>query len=145
MVAYQGKQWSGGGLPEDDVRGEDIPLGSRILHAVLDYNILIANRFAPMRAIEALQEREGRYDPEVLTALANVIDPDQVSYTIEMDVDRIRPGMVLGQDIITNSAIKIADRGETVTAVLIERLRHLTKGCDFMGSVTIEVADEATA
>ena len=44
IVAYQEKHFDGQGLPADDVKGESIPLGARILKATLDYECLRSAR-----------------------------------------------------------------------------------------------------
>jgi len=42
IILYQEKDYNGGGIPENDVLGEAIPLGARALHAALDFDTLVA-------------------------------------------------------------------------------------------------------
>src|SRR5207237_4048082 len=69
MIAYQEKRYNGGGPPHDGTRGAEIPLGGRVLKIALDYDKLAAAQFGRQEAYQALAQREGWYDPELLAAL----------------------------------------------------------------------------
>jgi len=77
IVAYQDKLYDGRGFPSDDVRGTDIPLGSRILKAALDLDTLLSTGSRPETALAEINRRQGWYDPAVLAALAKVVETEE--------------------------------------------------------------------
>lgn len=125
IVAYQEKLFEGGGVPKDEVKGEAIPLGSRILKAVVDFDILIANGLAKADAITKLDRRKGAYDPAVVAALAEVIK-EQARYTLrKVHLIGMTPGMVLAEDLYGvrgEETILLMAKGREVNETVIEYL-----------------------
>jgi len=100
IVAYQEKHFEGNGVPENAVQGEDIPLGARILKAVVDLDILLANGMPKAEAITKLERRKGVYDPKAVAALAEVIN-EQARYAMQkVHLHALVPGMILAEDLI---------------------------------------------
>ncbi len=73
IVGYQHKNWDGSGFPPDERRGEQIPLGARILRTALAFDDLIQLGLDPVSALIALRDQEGAHDPAVVRALAAVL------------------------------------------------------------------------
>ncbi len=69
IIGYQDHRFSGEGRPPGTRQGESIPLGSRILKCVLDFDALTMAGTLPDVAVAELLRRPGWYDPKVLTAL----------------------------------------------------------------------------
>ena len=78
LVRHEHERWDGLGYP-DGLRGEEIPVGSRIILACDAYNAMITARpyREPKSADEALAELErgsgGQFDPNVIDALIEVL------------------------------------------------------------------------
>ena len=78
MVRHEHERWDGGGYP-DGLRGDGIPMGSRIIFACDAYSAMITARpyRAPISTEDAVQElRRGagsQFDPTVLDALLRVL------------------------------------------------------------------------
>jgi diguanylate cyclase (GGDEF)-like protein len=78
LVRHEHERWDGQGYP-DGLRGEDIPIGSRIILACDAYNAMITARpyREPMSHEEALRELErgagAQFDPRVVEALVRVL------------------------------------------------------------------------
>lgn len=133
IVAYQEKHFEGGGAPRDDVKGEQIPLGARILKTVVDFDILIANGLPKAEAVTKLERRKGVYDPAVVSALAEVLN-EQARYTLQkVHLIGLTPGMILAEDLFGqrgNETILLMAKGrelnETVIAYLIDNSRSIT-------------------
>jgi len=78
MVRYHHEHWDGSGYPSG-LRGEEIPLGSRIILVADALDALVSDR--PYRrgrtkeeAMQILRENAGRqFDPKVVEALASII------------------------------------------------------------------------
>jgi response regulator RpfG family c-di-GMP phosphodiesterase len=125
IVAYQEKQFEGGGAPKDTVRGEQIPLGARILKAVVDFDILLANGMAKGEAMAKLDRRKGMYDPAVVAALAEVIS-EHARYTLQkVHLHGLEPGMIMAEDLFgvrgTETLLLVA-KGRELNATVIEFL-----------------------
>jgi response regulator RpfG family c-di-GMP phosphodiesterase len=132
IVAYQEKHFEGGGVPKDDLKGELIPLGARILKAVVDFDILLANGMPKGEAITKLDRRKGVYDPAVVAALAEVIR-EQARYTLQkVHLHSLAPGMIMAEDLYgTRGAENILliakgrELNETVIAYLVDNSRTI--------------------
>jgi response regulator RpfG family c-di-GMP phosphodiesterase len=73
------ERYDGTGVPHG-LRGEEIPLGGRIIGVAAAYDELVSANGAalpPAAAVDALRGRGGFYDPDVLNALA-VLQPSAV-------------------------------------------------------------------
>jgi response regulator RpfG family c-di-GMP phosphodiesterase len=125
IVAYQEKHFEGGGAPRDDVKGEHIPLGARMLKAVVDFDILLANGLPKAEAITKLDRRKGVYDPAIVAALAEVIR-EQARYTLQkVHLHALAPGMILAEDLIGqrgDETILLMAKGRELNDTAIEFL-----------------------
>jgi len=132
IVAYQEKRFDGGGAPKDDVQGEQIPLGARILKAAADFDILLANGLAKAEAITKLDRRKGAYDPAVVAALAQVIS-EQARYTLQkVHLHALAPGMILAEDLVGQRGeetlllmVKGRELNDTAIEFLIDNARNI--------------------
>ena len=69
IVRYQNKQFDGAGLPEDSVKGEALPLGSRLLKILGDLAQLQREAMGRRQAMDEMQSRLGWYDPVLFHAV----------------------------------------------------------------------------
>ncbi|MDP2847497.1 MAG: response regulator [Humidesulfovibrio sp.] len=132
IVGYQEKHFEGGGVPKDDVKGEQIPLGARILKAVVDFDILLANGMPKGDAITKLDRRKGVYDPAVLAALAKVLTEHARYVMQKVHLLGLTPGMIMAEDLYgvrgTETLLLIAkgrEMNETVIEYLIDNSRSI--------------------
>jgi len=79
IVRHHHENWDGSGYP-DGLRGEQIPIGARILSVVDCFDALTSDRpyrraFATDKALSVIRERRGvMYDPAVVDALLRISD-----------------------------------------------------------------------
>ena len=77
LVRSSGERWDGGGYP-DSLRGDQIPLGSRVVAVCDAYAAMVSERpysvaMRPSRALEELHRAAGsQFDPEVVAAFEQV-------------------------------------------------------------------------
>ena len=77
LVRSSGERWDGGGYP-DSLRGEQIPLGSRVVAVCKAYAAMVSERpysiaMLPSRVLEELRSGAGsQFDPEVVAAFERV-------------------------------------------------------------------------
>jgi len=124
IVCYQQKQFDGGGSPRDACRGEEIPLGSRILKAALDFDSLISHASTPEMAIAEMLHRKGWYDPRILEALRTVLNVTQAHVVREVKIDELVDGMILARDVKSQQGTLLCAKGQEVTKAVRIRLRN---------------------
>ena len=119
--------FDGSGSPRGAPQGESIPLGARILKLVSDYDFLEAGGASPGVAISTLQGRKGRYDPKLLGALGRVKNK-AASGAGGIGLASLQVGMLLVQDVMSNTGSLLVPRGHEVTNAILSRLRALEPG-----------------
>ena len=143
IIAYQEKHYDGGGSPQDNVKGDEIPLGARILHAALDFDKLIEGKMGHIEAIEELEKRNNRYDPNVIQSLKLTIQPTIHFETKQVRLSELRPGMKIGQEITTTFGYPLVDIGHVVTAAFCVRLRNFVESGMINEPFTVQVPVKA--
>lgn len=82
MILYQNKFFDGTGFPMDNLSGENIPLGARILKIALDFDTLIVQGKTAALAIECLKRSRGFYDPNMVYAFERHIRTHSSDYSM---------------------------------------------------------------
>lgn len=73
IILYSRKDFDGAGFPSDDVAGEALPVGARILRVVNDYLQHRQRGIASPDALERMRLSAGVYDPEILRHLRETV------------------------------------------------------------------------
>ena len=126
IVYYQEKHFDGSGIPGDSVSGEGIPLGARILKAVLDFDALEVSGHTDLEALSRLNKKQNRYDPNVLNAFEFVIRNRLTHETRVISVSEFEENMVLDEDVQTLKGQMLLSKGQEVSWPLIERLTNFS-------------------
>ncbi len=109
--------------------GLSLPLGARILRIALDHDALEAHCADEGVALAAMRGRERLYDPDLLEVFATVVTGDSGSRRVrEIRSGQLRPGMMLADDVRSDTGALLIARGHTATDQLIARLRNLRSG-----------------
>jgi response regulator RpfG family c-di-GMP phosphodiesterase len=144
MIRYQAKGYDGSGLPADEVLGDAIPLGARILKVLWDFSELEETRKNRTVALEELKLRPRAYDPKVMAALAEWLAASRpVAFARSLRLRELRTGMILVE------AIRAADGGLVLPTGLrlgpghLELLASLTRLLELQEPVVILVSEEA--
>jgi response regulator RpfG family c-di-GMP phosphodiesterase len=127
IVAYQEKDFSGQGTPIDSVKGSAIPIGARILHAVLKYDMLVSSGKSSRQAIAAMKSQSVFYDPSVLKALSNVVNKEIPREIRNITLVELEDGMILADDIITSKDLLLVNKGVEISISHIIRLKNFAK------------------
>ena len=123
IISCQEKHFDGSGIPHDDRQGLEIPLGARILKAVLDFDTLEAGNTPKSEIMRILKTRPGVYDPRVLTFLGAVVAAEEGFEIRYVTTAQLKDGMILAQDVITVDGRLLIARGYQVNKTMRERLR----------------------
>lgn len=153
IILYHHKCYSGAGFPRDDVRGEDIPMESRIIKALSDFVEMEMVNSSRTVAYRTLMMHYGWYDPlvveaidETLVRLGSQIDEDTelgspmeaeeslvdaVSHRYtDKEVHELVAGDVLFSDLVLLDGKKILPKGVMLSPIFLEKVLnyHRIKG-----------------
>ena len=78
-VRYARKRFDGAGTPDDDLTGEEIPVGARLLRVLADLAEIQASGVPLSNAFGMMQRREGVYDPKILETAQSCFAPARKS------------------------------------------------------------------
>ncbi len=120
-VRYAHKNYDGSGPPDDDLAGDALPVGARILALTLDYDQLLVSGHDSGEALGRLAEQAGWYDPAVLRALSAALEAEGAVLRAVRLAD-LQEGMELVHDIVSLTGEVLVPRGRVVTALLRDRL-----------------------
>ncbi len=99
--------------------------GAAILKLVLDFDALQVTGLSAETALATLRGRAGWYDPALVAALAEETGETAHASTIhELRLAELRIGMLLADDVVSDTAMLLVARGQEVTTGLLERLRN---------------------
>jgi response regulator RpfG family c-di-GMP phosphodiesterase len=124
IVAFQEKNFDGSGFPNIAKRGEEIPLGARILKVALDFDALEIAGQTKGKALEELKRRTGCYDSRVLESLEAVIKAEARYLLKSVRVMDMTDSMILAEDVKTVKGLLLVTKGQELTKPLLERLRR---------------------
>ena len=122
IIACQDRHFDGKGHIAHPRKGENIPLGARILKVVLDFDTLESKGLSKVDALKELGRHLGWYDPAVLKAFEAVLGVSKRYRVKDEPVSRLKPQMILGEDVKTINGQLLISRGQEVTLALKERL-----------------------
>lgn len=128
MVRHHHERFYGGGFP-DRLKGQEIPLGSRIIAVADAYDNALNARSGyqsnlPERVLKQIQARSpSEFDPEVLQAMGRFLrEGDRIQLEVEeieiKDSD-LRAGMKLSRDIRNAKGVLLVPAGSIITAKTI--------------------------
>ena len=132
IIACQHKRFDGSGFPADDLKGEAIPIGARMLRALSDLADLERKGKTRASALEVMRTRQGWYDPQIVEALSSPIlaatlDQDTPAKpTLAVTLPQLRVGQVLSADVLGHDGIMIVCAGTKITPGLMERLKNFS-------------------
>jgi response regulator RpfG family c-di-GMP phosphodiesterase len=128
-VRYQHKNFDGTGFPQDAVRGEALPLGSRLLKILADLAALQSEHTNRSAALNEMETRLGCYDPVMLETVreyygVGVAARAEAGSRIAIALADLAPGMVLRSDIETKDGILIVAAGHHLTEMTLAKIKN---------------------
>lgn len=121
-ILYQEKCYNGDGVPFDDIKGDDIPFGARMLKVVLDYMRCVRKDESPEASFAKLEKQKQLYDPNILAAFKKTI-----AITLQeqrVGIRDLKTDMVLRQDIRTTRGQLVARNGQQISDSLQQIIHH---------------------
>ncbi len=109
--------------------GRSLPVGARILRIALDHDALHGQLGDNSLALAAMRGRDLVYDPDLLDAFEQVIGSDAGDLRVrEIPLGGLRAGMMLADDVRSDTGALLIARGNRATDQLIARLFNLRSG-----------------
>lgn len=103
-------------------QSSDMPLGARILQAVLEHDRLVVLGAAPRVALDQLKADESGFDPAVLAALEEEIVSESSRSVRLVSLPDLKPGMALDAPILSERGVFLLGVGQELTATIIDRV-----------------------
>lgn len=133
MVRSHHECYDGSGYP-DQLAGENIPLGSRLIAIADAYDEMINNtrpslRLKPEQALKQIKAEAGSiFDPNLIQLFEDYIGVSGVGQQDELEMN-IRPqdlvsGMVLSRKLFTSKKMLIACENTVITEAFLEKLAN---------------------
>ncbi len=129
ILYLSGKGYDGSGFPENDVKGKDLPLISRILRILTDLWYASPETGPDAAAFEALWMNKAHYDVALLQAAQDCLLEGEAGELggriLSCHLRALQPGDVLIDDILTEGTQELVlSRGHQLSATTITRLLH---------------------
>lgn len=140
ILLYQEKHFDGSGYPEDNKKGELIPLGARVLKVLLDYEKLEAQGYDTTYIFDTMYGRKGWYDQTILKRFATFAgDTNRNAEMRELPVFALQQGMVLEADIFSKKGTLLVRRGLEITVPLLARIHNIAKQTGIKEPIRVKV------
>jgi len=132
IVHYQDKNFDGSGFPDDDMAGEDIPFGARILGILNRLGVDTITLQPTTAEFDRLGEETGAVDPTLLAEIRSCLNPSNKSKNdegdrLQVEVYMLRPNDILCGDISLEDGKLLLAGGMQLTSAQIGRLRNINQ------------------
>lgn len=133
IVYYQDKGYDGSGHPADDIAGENIPVGARLLKILKDLGNHSKDSVPSAASFARLEESKNLYDEELLDIVwkyfkeQNGANEGDASKSLELPVSMLRAGDYLETDLEFENGTVFMATGETINEVLAFQIQNLIK------------------
>jgi response regulator RpfG family c-di-GMP phosphodiesterase len=148
LIRHHHECFDGSGYP-DHLAGLAIPLGSRILAAVNEYDALqlgtlVGRELKPNEALRFLVDNRGkRYDPSVVDAFSTLLTENHKALFIEVPTRpaHLKAGMELTQDLLHKDGYVLLAKGYRLNPEVISQLVRMEEVEDI--SITVYIKQES--
>ena len=147
VVRYQHKHYDGTGFPPDSIKGESVPLGSRLLKVLDDLAQFQAGGKNRLQALDEMQERRGWYDPSMLDAVRNYYGITAAARetgrpSISVEFRNLAPGMVLRSNVETKDGTLILAAGHPLSQMTLEKIQNFERISGIKEPIFVEAPEE---
>lgn len=131
IIRHHHEKWGGKGYP-DNIKGQQIPIGSRIISVASDYDALINGSLLPLRFTRSearqfiLENKDHRYDPKIIQLSVKIIAMQEKELKNKNEFKVLTSGlskdMVIARDVYTASGFLLLNEGMKLTKRHINNL-----------------------
>jgi response regulator RpfG family c-di-GMP phosphodiesterase len=131
IIAHQETRFhaAGGaaGGQADELSGERLPLGARVLKAALDFDKLTEAGASGFEALAEIRRRQGWYDERVVVALQRVVENVRQYESSKLAVRDLAPHMIVAEDIYSSTGLLLVAKGLEITQSHLARLGNFVE------------------
>lgn len=136
ILRSHNERLDGQGYP-DGLKGDAIPIESRVLHVVKDYDALLrrlimTEALTPAEAVQYLNDHAGTwYDADVVAAFLKILrssKQDDNLRELRVSVEGLKPGMLVTRDLVNEHGVLMVPRGRRLDQQAINTLQRLAEG-----------------
>jgi response regulator RpfG family c-di-GMP phosphodiesterase len=132
----------GSGFP-NHLRSWQIPLESRIIRVCLDFEELCLNgKYDQKRAYETIvAQSQQAYDHRIVVLFGNYLQTNNKEFTtnnIPVRLAELKPGMLIGREIITENGLKLLNTNVVLTESIISKIISHSASDPIVGNVYIK-------
>ncbi|MDP2877140.1 MAG: response regulator [Holophaga sp.] len=131
IVYYAQKNFNGTGFPLDDVKGDLIPEGARILRVASDFVTLMVQKGSSGAAIQDMATRLAWYDPKVVQTLRGLItrteDIDDQLPVRSVAFGELQVGQRLAENVETLGDWMVLPRNTVIGRTHLEKMRNFQR------------------
>jgi response regulator RpfG family c-di-GMP phosphodiesterase len=136
ILRSHNERLDGLGYP-DGLQGDEIPIESRVLHVVKDYDallrrLILSEALTPAEAVRYLNDHAGsRYDANVVAAFLKILKlakEDNNLRELRVSVEGLKPGMLVTRDLVNEHGVLMVPRGRRLDQQAINTLQRLAEG-----------------
>ena len=132
IIRHQLEKYAGNGYPSK-LKGNDIPIGARILVILKDYDRLLLGlkqpqKLNPSQAKQYLSEHAGHlYDPKIVTLYIRLLDEqpnEQQGFDYAITSSRLQIGSILCEDVRYQNDNLFLTKDTVISEQLLEKIKH---------------------
>jgi len=129
MIENQQKPFKDYTRVDDISRQSTIALGAQMIKVALDFDQYVVSGFTPRVAIQKLFAQRDQYNPQMVAALAKLQaeEVEREAVVRQVAVADLRVGMIVDEDIRTETGLLLVAKGQEVTYPVLMRLRNFSK------------------
>lgn len=149
IVRFQDKLYDGRGFPAEPVKGDAIPMGSRMLKILNDMAQLQTNGMARSKALDEMQSRQGWYDPSLLDEVRNYYGIAATARengrpSLSVALLDLAPGMVLRSNIETKDGTLILSAGHQLSEMTLEKILNFDRLSGIKEPIFVEAPEPSS-
>ena len=141
IIRLQQKDFDGSGEPVDEgVKGNDIPIGARLLHILIDLDKNSTENFKGREVLERMANRPSKYDVNLIARMLGTSNQQRsAGQELDVTVGGLRPGMVLLSDVITQSGELLLRSQSTITETALKIIDQWHKKDPIVGKLRVRM------
>ncbi len=134
IIAAMHEQFNGKGYPKG-LKGEDIPLGARILALANDYDKLLHGQLLgeKLSAVDAIawMRESPRYDPYLLTEFIQVLENEGETEgsvrELRLRPEQLKEGMILSRNLLNSDGMLLLAKGYVLREPMLSRIQQFAR------------------
>ncbi|WP_369602017.1 HD domain-containing phosphohydrolase [Hahella sp. SMD15-11] len=153
-IRHHCEYFNGSGFP-DGLKGEDIPLGARILRLARDYvglqtGLMLSQSLDHEGAVEYIgHHSKTLYDPQLVALFLKIRDKIKLDIAPAEEMmcrtHALKAGMVLTRDLMSDAGVLLVAKGQALNENIIDKIMRIEKSEKAQYKVYVEVHEGAEA